>query len=408
MSKKVTVRSKLIKDCKSSLYLDFYPLVFNRKTGKNTRYEKTNYFVYNDFQSETIRYTDSNGKVQSRVEIIKDKSGKPKKLILSPAQKLSNRENLESVELYRAKRFREITKSDIFTEGELLSVELSENKKKVFTEFFKEKADNATKSIGAWKACYAYFVKYYGNILFSDINKTLIEDFRKKLLTSNQLRRPKVKLKRNSAASYFIKFAQVLDLAFEENYLPQNFRSSIEWINEEEVMKNFLTLDECKTLFSKNPEDEALKKYCIFAFLSGLRFSDIYNLKWIDVTSREGIDYIYFGMQKTSAFQYHPISKEALSLMGERKFRTHFVFERIAQHSINDKLRTWLELAKIEKKVTFHNFRTSYAVAQLEAGADIYLISKMLGHKNVTTTEIYAKIVDKRKASTINNIILGL
>lgn len=113
-------------------------------------------------------------------------------------------------------------------------------------------------------------------------------------------------------------------------------------------------------------------------------------------------------MQKTSAFQYHPISEEAVNLMGERTKKSDFVFDRIAYHSLNNNLRKWLLKAEIDKKVTFHNFRTSYAVAQLEAGADIYLISKMLGHKNVTTTEIYAKIVDKRKVSTINNIILGI
>lgn len=408
MSKKVTVLKKLVKGNKSNLSLNFYPPVFNRKTGKYTRYEKTSYFIYNDFQSETIYYNDSNGKKQSKIEIIMDKKGNPKSLTLTQAQKLHNKEIAEAIELYRAKRFKEITKPDIYSDAELKSFELAENKHKIFTTYFREKADKATKSIGAWSASCGYFEKYYGNVLFSDINKNLIEDFKNKLLNSYRLRSTKLKLKRNSAASYFIRFIQVLEMAYHENYLSENFKDRIEWIEEEEVMKNFLTLEECKTLFNTDFEDKILKKYCIFAFLTGLRYSDIFSLKWFDVSKRDETVFIYFRMQKTSAFQYHPISDEAFKLMGERKNRFEFVFDRIAYHSLNDNLRKWLAKAGIEKRVTFHNFRTSYAVAQLDAGADIYLISKMLGHKNVTTTEIYAKIVDSRKISTINNIVLGL
>jgi integrase len=229
-----------------------------------------------------------------------------------------------------------------------------------------------------------------------------------RLISSYRLHSSKLKIKQNTAATYFIRFIQVLEEAYEENYVSTNFKSKTKWIEEEEVEKNFLSYDECIKLFSTNNPDGALKKYCIFAFLTGLRFSDIYNLKWSDVITRENVNYIYFRMKKTAAFQYHPISEEAVSIMGERLDESDFIFERIVYHSLNDKLRSWLAKANIRKKVTFHNFRTSYAVAQLEAGADIYLISKMLGHKNVTTTEIYAKIVDKRKVSTINNIILNL
>lgn len=408
MSKKVTIHKKLVKDNKSNLSLNFYPPVFNRKTGKYTRFEKTSYFVYNDFYSEPFYYNDSQGKKQSKIQIVSDKNGKPKKLTLTPAQKHHNKENNEMIELYRAKRFKEITKPDIYTEAELKTLELAENKKKIFTDYFKVKADNAKSSIGTWKASYGYFMKFYGNVLFSDINKALIEEFRGKLLTTFQLKSTKHKLKRNSAASYFIKFVQVLEMAYDDNYLSQSFKRGIDWIKEEDTEKNFLTLDECKKLFTTDFSDEALKRYCIFALLSGLRYIDINSLRWQDLVEREGINYINFRIKKTSSFQYHPISKEAVALMGERKTKTDFVFERIKYHSINNDLRKWLIKAEIDKKVTFHNFRTSYAVIQLEAGADIYLISKMLGHKSVTTTQIYAKIVDSRKVSTINNIVLAL
>lgn len=110
------------------------------------------------------------------------------------------------VELYRAKRFKEITKPDIYTETELKSLELAENRSKVFTEYFREKAESATSSVGAWNASYGHFVKFYGNILFQDINKTLIEDFKSKLFNAYQLRSTTHKISRNSAASDLYRF----------------------------------------------------------------------------------------------------------------------------------------------------------------------------------------------------------
>ena len=203
------------------------------------------------------------------MEITLDKNGKPKKLTLTPVQKQHNKEALQYIELYRSKRFKEIIKPEIYTEAELKAEQLTENKRKLFTEYFREKSENATKSKGAWQACYHYFVKYYGNKLFSDINSTLIEDFRTKLLNSYRLNSTKYKIKKNTAASYFIRFIQVLELAYKENYLSENFKDNAEWIEEEEVMKNFLTLDECKVLLKLNFTMNPYENIAYLLFLRG-------------------------------------------------------------------------------------------------------------------------------------------
>ena len=54
----------------------------------------------------------------------------------------------------------------------------------------------------------------------------------------------------------------------------------------------------------------------------------------------------------------------------------------------------------------FHCFRHSYAVIQISLGTDIYTVSKMLTHKNVTTTQIYADLVNSKKRETANKISL--
>lgn len=60
--------------------------------------------------------------------------------------------------------------------------------------------------------------------------------------------------------------------------------------------------------------------------------------------------------------------------------------------------------ADITKNITFHCFRHTYATIQLTLGTDIYILSKELGHRNIKNTEIYAKIVDKRKKEAAERI----
>ena len=60
----------------------------------------------------------------------------------------------------------------------------------------------------------------------------------------------------------------------------------------------------------------------------------------------------------------------------------------------------------IEKDITFHCARHTYATLQLTLGTDIYTVSKLLGHKNLRTTEVYAKIIDQKKIDAANVIKL--
>jgi len=73
---------------------------------------------------------------------------------------------------------------------------------------------------------------------------------------------------------------------------------------------------------------------------------------------------------------------------------------------INYPLKNWLKQAKILKHITFHCFRHSYATLQIAAGTDIYTVSKMLTHRNVSTTQIYAELVSEKKRESANKISL--
>lgn len=99
-----------------------------------------------------------------------------------------------------------------------------------------------------------------------------------------------------------------------------------------------------------------------------------------------------------------PISYEAYELCGMPD--TGKVFKGLKRSMINYPLKNWLKKAGITKPITFHGFRHSYAVIQISLGTDIYTVSKMLTHKNVSTTQIYADLVNAKKRETANKISL--
>ena len=104
-----------------------------------------------------------------------------------------------------------------------------------------------------------------------------------------------------------------------------------------------------------------------------------------------------------------PISEQAFSLLGERKEPAGNVFEGLTYSAYANKhLYQWIGAAGITKDITFHCFRHTFATLQLFNGTDIYTVSKMLGHKDLKTTQVYAKIVDEAKRKAADNIKLDL
>lgn len=64
----------------------------------------------------------------------------------------------------------------------------------------------------------------------------------------------------------------------------------------------------------------------------------------------------------------------------------------------------WAIRAGVTKDITFHSGRHTFAVLMLDLGAEIYTVQKLLGHKEIATTEIYAKIMDKKKQAAVSMI----
>ena len=171
------------------------------------------------------------------------------------------------------------------------------------------------------------------------------------------------------------------------------------------MRKEFLTSEEVKKFAATPCDIPVLKQASLFSCLTGLRISDILNLAWDDIQLAPDLGYcVRIRIQKTDTEAMLPISDEALQLCGERTEGK--VFRGLTRSMVNYPLRKWIAAAGIKKHISFHCFRHTYATLQIASGTDIYTVSKMLVHKNVTTTQIYAELVNDKKRETVDRITL--
>lgn len=379
---KVTLREREISKGRVSLYLDFYPAIKDPSTGKMSRREFLKIYLY--------------------------------KKAKNPIEKQHNKEQKHKAELIRLRRQDQLNKPEIYTDFERERLLKKELGTKSFIEFF-EKLANKRKSSNHdnWVSALNYLKLFAPNgLIFSDLNEEVCEDFREFLLTTKSRKSEKVTLRRNSAVSYFNKFKSALREAYRDKFIESDLHSTVKGIKPEDVEREFLDLDELNRLIKTPCEYPMIKRAALFSALTGMRFSDIQKLKWKEVVFMEGKGhYIKFTQKKTKKKEMLPISEQAfeiLSKIGIGEGDTQ-VFSGLKYSAHNNKdLYVWIAKAGIEKKITFHCFRHTHAILQLANGTDLWTVQKLLGHKNIQTTQIYAKVMDSATREAADKIKLEL
>jgi integrase len=379
MSTKVTLRQKPISGKRHSLYLDFYPPIIDSKTGKPTRREFLGFFLYDDPQKRT--------------------------------DKLHNKETEQTAEQIQQRRQNEINKPEIYSLQEKEQLRIIEFGEVDFIQYCKNSTINTKGQTKIkWDNTLKYLTAFTGGSLkFSDMNKKTVSDFKEYLLSSKSYRNNDELLGNNSARLYFSAFKSIIKQAYNEEYLQKDIGAPTENIKYTEVNRNFLTLEELNKLVKTECKSPILKKAALFSAMTGLRHSDIFKMVWSEVEFIEGNGYfIKFTQKKTRGNEMMPISEQAYSLLGERRLPTDKVFEGLVYSTyFNSILENWILKAGITKEITFHCFRHTYATLQLSQGTDIYTVSKMLGHRDLKTTALYTKVVDKLKRDATGRINLN-
>ena len=305
----------------------------------------------------------------------------------------------------RVLRQKEYDNMALFTEQQMEMAEQSERSKCNVLEYIekliKEREETASESIVVnWRRLHTLLSMFAkcDYIQFSQIDMKYIEAFRSFLIKAPQGGSKKGTISRNTASTYFSIFKAALKQAFVDGYLNCDIAAKAKNIMFQSARREYLSLEELNIL-AKTPCDDILKRAALFSALTGMRHSDIQKLKWSEVEEYNGGYRLNFTQQKTKGVEYMPISPQAYKLCGERKKDGELlVFAGLPDPSwISKPLERWVKASGITKHITFHCFRHTYATLQLANGTDIYTVSKMLGHTNVKTTQIYAKVIDKKK-----------
>lgn len=211
-----------------------------------------------------------------------------------------------------------------------------------------------------------------------------------------------------SIYSYYSIFSSNLRRAYKDEIISENPLSRI---HSDDIPKNpktergFLTEEEVKTLYATPCKHDFVKTIFLFGCTTGLRLSDIVSLCWENLTYyKDGSIVCKKKQVKTGNIVEFPMSDAAKKLLPPRyNGSTGLIWGwKLHKGTVEHCIQKWLVSAGITRRITFHCSRHTFATLMLTKGADLYVVSKLLGHSDISSTQIYAKVVDQRKKEAID------
>ena len=202
-----------------------------------------------------------------------------------------------------------------------------------------------------------------------------------------------------------------LNVAVSENLIAKNpckELSSDDKPKQRQGEREYLTMEELKILIDTpcDQTEQLTKNAFLFSCFTGLRYIDIEQLKWKNIVKIDDDNYqIQLNQQKTKNLVVIPLADNAIRWLPDfNGNKDDHVFDIDNYYNLQLRLKRIIQRTGLTKKITFHVGRHTYATLLLYYGADLYTVSKLLGHKSVKTTQIYAKVMDETKRVAVNLI----
>ena len=297
---------------------------------------------------------------------------------------------------------------------------LHDRKKKLacFVKFFEDYV-NERNSNGLYLGILSRLKKFAGKqpVPFSRLSEAWMKDLERYLLNH---------VSNNTALRYLKALNGALNEAVRKKIINRNPWHDVppnQRLKMQDVFRNSFTTEQLQILADTPCKvHKQIKQAYFFSCFSGLRWSDVNPLRWDEIIIKE-IEgethyFLYFEQEKTEGIEYLPLSDNAIEILKERQAETlleeksPYVFPRIKEiegtkkvyQKVRRDLKIWAEVAEIDpKKLHFHTGRHTFATNVLESSAegDLYTVSKLLGHKDIKSTQIYAKVRDRRKQAAV-------
>lgn len=321
----------------------------------------------------------------------------------TPIDREANREALELAEKIRTQRESEL--------NHLAHGQIAPSTKKInFLDYYQAYIDKYTKAdIRMIKASFERFKdflkEYYPalktNIKPDQITKDMMISFVEYLESKST---------GEGALTFYKRFKKVIKYAVEHNVISKNPCTGVVCkVDENALTKDVLSVDEMQKLIAtRYPEQNLnMRRAFIFTLYTGIRFCDIIELKYSDVDYSNKT--LKFNQAKTkghssTSWVNIPLNDGLLSLIGDKPEKDTFIFDLPSQTMCLKALRHWVAKAKIDKHITWHGGRHSFAVNILNNGANIKTVASLLGHSGLKHTEKYTRAVDSLKEKAINSL----
>lgn len=327
-------------------------------------------------------------------------------LIASPrtsAERQTNKETLELAMRIRSEKEQEL-KNDVH------GYRLSKSKNINFLDYFQSYIDNYTKKdVRHLKAGLRKFKEFLS--LKYPVYKTSI---RPEQLTKDMMLGFVEYLESKStgegARTVYQRFKKVIKYAYENGVIKSNPCTGVVCkVDDQTLRKDVLSIEEVQMLVATNYAglNSEVRRGFIFSLYTGIRFCDLKELKFSNVDYQNRL--LSFEQDKTKGHSVNsgvviPLNDGLLSLIGERPEKDDYIFKLPSHTGCLKALRSWTAKAGIEKHITWHCARHSFAVNILNNGANIKTVASLLGHSGLKHTEKYTRAVDKLKQDAINSL----
>ena len=236
------------------------------------------------------------------------------------------------------------------------------------------------------------------DISIKNVNLAFVNDF-------DYFLRSVKKCNNNSTIKYVRNLGKIIKWCYANEWIERdpyvNYKGKVK-----EVERHFLSQEEIDDIYKKKfstPRLEQVKDIFIFSCYTGLAYVDVYNLRKSNIEiGIDGNKWIITNRQKTKAASHIPLLEIPLELINKYEDHPQCINEErllpvLSNQKTNSYLKEIADICGITKELTFHIARHTFATTvTLSNGIPMESVSKMLGHKDLRTTQHYAKIIDKK------------
>lgn len=266
-----------------------------------------------------------------------------------------------------------------------------------FIQFFENYLNSYTKKDKrVMNGCFEKFKTFMTaseitSLTTKQLNESLANDFKEYLEQT---------LNGETPANYFKKFKKVLKHGVRQKIFAFNPAQELTAKRNESIKKEILTFDEIQLLAGTACTNDEVKRAFLFSCLSGLRFCDINVLKWQHING----SVLKITQQKTSKQVTINLNENAIQLIGKAENKNELIFKLPSHTACTKGLEVWCKKAKINKKITWHCARHSFATNIIFYGSDVNSASSLLGHSSLAYTQRYLRVVNELKEKAVQNL----